>query len=271
MLRSEMAIRLTSRILTVLLLFTLVPVTAIMILPLHNAAAAPVLKENFVNNAFDSSMWKTFQQGTGPTVTTANQSLVITIPANSTNDPTIGGFGAGIGSLCELRGDFDMQVAFQLLVWPPESGVRVGLGPSVNGLAAALSTPFAVERDSFSVHDIPPGEFYLTHMEDGVRGVTPTSDQIGYLRITRTGSYATGYYLNGSQWIQIHTGPVTTFDVGFGFAAWSDDNLFSQQTEQVAFDNFTLNRGTLLCPTITLNPASGPVGTKVTLQGSGFP
>src|SRR5207253_11106694 len=87
-------------------------------------------------------------------------------------------------------------------------------------------------RDSFSVYDIPPGEFYLTHMEDGVRGVTPTSDQIGYLRITRTGSYATGYYLNGSQWIQIHTGPVTTFDVGFGFAAWSDDNLFSQQTEK---------------------------------------
>ena len=132
-----MTIRLTSRILTVLLLFILIPVAAIMIFPPHKVAATPVLKENFVNNAFNSSMWKTFQQGNGPMATTANQSLVITIPANSTNAPTIGGFGAGIGSLCELRGDFDMQVAFQLLVWPQENGVRVGLGPSLGGRGAA--------------------------------------------------------------------------------------------------------------------------------------
>jgi len=260
-----------TRRLIILLLTIATPLAIFSLFPIHTASASPLITENFSNNKFNSTLWKIFQQGSGPTAEIANQRLEITIPPNSTNDPTIGGFGAGLGSLCNLRGDFDMQVAFQLLVWPSESGVRVGLGPSVHGLAAALSTPFAVERDSFSVYDIPPGEFYLTHMEDGVRGVTPTSDQIGYLRITRTGSYATGYYLNGSQWIQIHTGPVTTFDVGFGFAAWSDDNLFSQQTEKVAFDNFTLNRGTLLCPTLTLNPASGPVGTKVTLQGSGFP
>jgi len=265
-----MTIRLTSRILTVLLLFILIPVAAIMIFPPHKVAATPVLKENFVNNAFNSSMWKTFQQGNGPMATTANQSLVITIPANSTNAPTIGGFGAGIGSLCELRGDFDMQVAFQLLVWPQENGVRVGLGPSLGGRGAA-PTPFAVERDSFSLYDTGHGEYYVTHMLDGVHGNNPSSDLTGYLRIARTGGFATGYYMNGSTWVQIHSGPVDAQDVGFAFAAWSHDYLFSHQTEKVAFSNFTLNSGQLLCPALTLNPSSGPIGTLVTVRGNGFP
>ncbi len=241
-----------------------------MILPIHSVAATPVLKESFANNAFDSSMWKIFQQGTGPTVTTANQSLVITIPANSINDPAIGGFGAGIGSLCELRGNFDMQVAFQLLVWPQENGVRVGLGPSLGGRGAS-PTPFAVERDSFSVYDTVQGEYYVTHMLDGVHGNNPTSDLTGYLRIARTGGFATGYYMNGSTWVQIHSGPVDAQDVGFAFAAWSHDYLFSHQTEKVAFSNFTLNSGQLLCPALTLNPSSGPIGTLVTVRGNGFP
>jgi len=259
-----------TRRLIILLLTIATPLAIFSLFPIHTASASPLLTENFTNNKFNSTLWKIFQQGSGPTTAMANQRLEITIPANSTNDPTIGGFGAGLGSLCSLSGDFDMQVAFQLLVWPSQNGVRVGLGPSVDGLASS-STPFAVERDSFSIGDSRPGEFYLTHMIDGVNGLTSANDRGGYLRITRTGSIATGYYMNGSQWIQIHTGPVTTSDTGFGFAAWSHNSLFSHQTEEVAFDNFTLNSGTLLCPTITLNPAFGPVGTKVTLQGSGFP
>ena len=259
-----------TRRLIILLLIIATPLAIFSLFPIHTASASPSLTENFSNNKFNSTLWRIFQQGSGPTAAIANQRLEITIPANSTNDPTIGGFGASLGSLCNLRGDFDMQVAFQLLVWPSQNGVRVGLGPSVDGLAST-STPFAVERDSFSIGDSRPGEFYLTHMIDGVNGLTSANDLGGYLRITRSGSIATGYYMNGSQWIQIHTGPVTTSDTGFGFAAWSHNYLFSHQTEEVAFDNFTLNSGTLLCPTITLNPAFGPVGTKVTLQGSGFP
>ncbi len=40
---------------------------------------------------------------------------------------------------------------------------------------------------------------------------------------------------------------------------------------KIAFDNFTLSNGKLLCPSITLNPLNGTIGTKVTVQGSGFP
>ena len=264
-----MKIRLNPRILTLVLIIILIPLTAIMIFP-NTVAATPSLTENFSNNAFNSSIWKTFQQGTGPSVTIANQSLLVTIPTGSTNDPTTGGFGAGIGSLCLLRGDFDIQVAFQLLVWPHLNGVRVGLGPSVGGRGAG-STPFAVERDSFSIFDSVSGEYYVTHLLDGVNGINPASDLAGSLRVTRTGGYATGYFMNGSKWTQIHAGPVVTSDVGFGFAAWSHDSLFSHQTEKVAFDNFTLNSGQLACPTLTSTPNNGPIGTLVTSTGKGFP
>ena len=266
-----MKIRVSPRILTLVWIIILVPVTATMIFQTNGVAATSSLTENLSNNAFDSSIWKTFQQGTGPSVTVADQSVVVTIPTGSTNDPTIGGFGAGIGSLCLLRGDFDIQVAFQLLVWPHVNGVRVGLGPSVGGRSAGSTPPFAVERDSFSVSDSVSGEYYVTHLLDGVNGINPTSDLAGSLRITRTGSYAVGYFMNASKWTQIHAGPVVTSDVGFGFAAWSHDLLFSHQTEKVAFDNFTLNSGQLACPTLTSSPNNGPVGTLVTVTGRGFP
>ena len=91
------------------------------------------------------------------------------------------------------------------------------------------------------------------------------------LRLTRTGSLGTGYYFDSGNWVQIRSGPVTTADVGFGFAAWSHDQLFAHQTAKLAFDNFTLSSGQLLCPKLAVNPSSGPVGTTVTAQGSGFP
>ncbi len=83
-----MKIRLNPRILTLVLIIILIPLTAIMIFPTNTVAATPSLTENFSNNAFNSSIWKTFQQGTGPSVTIANQSLLVTIPTGSTNDPT---------------------------------------------------------------------------------------------------------------------------------------------------------------------------------------
>src|SRR5213594_3405366 len=90
------------------------------------------------------------------------------------------------------------------------------------------------------------------------------------LRLSRTGSLGTGYYLDSGSWVQIHSGPVTTADVGFGFAAWSHDQLFAHQTAKLAFDNFTLSSGQLLCPKLAANPSSGPIGTMVTAHGSGF-
>src|SRR5712692_6323398 len=262
--------RLVSRV--ALVAFSLAILTS---LPLHSASAAPVLTEGFGNNQIDNSVWQVVQIGFGPSSTVANQRFEVTIPSNSSNDVSYAIFGAGLTSNCPLRGDYDIQVGFQLLTWPVGTGVRVGLGSSflVGGITNNYSpSPFAVERDSLGPGDSPSNvEVYLTHFGDGVRGITSTNATTGVLRLTRTGSLGTGYYLDSGNWAQIHSGPVTTADVGFGFAAWSHDQLFAHQTAKLAFDNFTLTSGQLLCPKLGVTPSSGPVGTKVTAQGSGFP
>ena len=259
-----------------MLLLTAVLVVSLPIILLHSVAAAPVVVENFAGNTFDQSLWHKVQLGTGPTINVANDRLEIFIPTNSTNDPVRPIFGAALTSNCLLSGDFDMQVAFQLLTWPSMSGVRTGLGNSflLGGVGSSYSlTPFAVERDSFGLADSQsvPHENYLTHLIDGVQGIVQTGDLSGTLRLVRSGATATGYYLSSGNWVPIHTGSATIQDVGFGFGAWSHNALFANETVKVAFDNFTLTSGRILCPKISLTPTMGAVGTKVTVHGSGFP
>jgi hypothetical protein len=242
--------------------------------PIHSVAAAPILAENFDNNSFNSTVWHTVQLGTGSSIAVVNHRLEITLAPNSFDDPTRSAFGAGLVSGCQLQGSFDMQVGFQLLLWPSFSGVRTGLGSvfQLYGTGAAYSNHYAVERDSFaSYNDFPNGESYVTDLLDGVQGLVPANDTSGALRITRTAGTATAYYLSSGNWALLHTGPITTGDVGFGFAIWSHNYAFSHQSVRVSFDNFTLNSGQLSCPNITLSPSSGPVGTRVSVQGSGFP
>lgn len=114
-------------------------------------------------------------------------------------------------SNCKLRGDFDVQVDYALLAWPFANGVRVGLS------AADLGSPGAVERTSFSTYtnfDFPgePREVYLTHLSDGVNGITETGDVAGKLRLVRTGNQLTGYAFTSGEWVPIHTAATSTAD-----------------------------------------------------------
>src|SRR5438445_12722262 len=99
-----------TRRLIILLLIIATPLAIFSLFPIHTASASPSLTENFSNNKFNSTLCRIFQQGSGPTAAIANQRLEITIPANSTNDSTIGRFGAGLGSMAHLSGNSDMQV-----------------------------------------------------------------------------------------------------------------------------------------------------------------
>src|SRR6267378_5734373 len=228
---------------------------------------------------FNSSLWVATQAGFGPSVIAANQTVKVSFPTNSANDPSLGIFGAGLSSRCTVNGDFDVQIGFRLVNWTFSNGVRVGLASTPGAFfASAFSNtnpPFAVERISFGnpINDFPglPREAYLTHFLDAVQGVTPTSDLSGSLRLTRTSGLETGYYMSSGNWITIHTGPSITQEIHLNIVAWSHDYAFEHTFVKVAFDDFTLNRGTTTCPTIALNPSSGPLGTKVVVQGSGFP
>src|SRR5712692_3455177 len=227
----------------------------------------PVFSDNLSGNSINPAVWKTQITGTGPVVSAVNQSIITTLPPNSQNDPIAQGFGGGLTSVCLLGGDFDMQVNFRLLLWPQSSGVRVGL------LIMGAPAP-AVERVGWGPTEAlgQPREVYLTHFADNPQGGTPTSDLSGTLRMVRTGSLLKGYYLHAGSWVQIHTGPTVNLEeIHFGFSAWSHNAIFPGQVVKVGFDNFVVNSGQLLCPTLRLSPTSGPIGTRVQVQASGFP
>jgi hypothetical protein len=247
-------------------LFILVPLAVSILIVPRPVAAAPVFSDSLNSNSINPAIWNTQITGTGPVVSATNQSIITTLPTNSLNDPQAGGFGGGLKSTCVLGGDFDMQVNFRLLFWPQSSGVRVGL------LIMDAPSP-AVERVGWGPTEALglPREVYLTHFADNPQGVTATSDLNGTLRMVRTASSLTGYYLHAGAWVQIHTGPtVNTGDIHFGFSAWSHNQIFGLQEVKVGFNNFVVNSGQLSCPALRVSPTSGPIGTKVQVQASGF-
>ncbi len=250
------------------MLLVLIPISGVFLTNVHAPATTPVLNDNFNSNSINSTLWQERITGIGPSVAATNQRIEVSLPGTSVNDPTGQVFGGGLSSVCLLRGDFDIQVDFNLLVWPQSSGVRVGLWLQ----DSPVPVP-GVERTGFVPIDFPslPRELYLTDFGDGVQGVA-TSDLTGTLRVARTGATLSGYYLSSGNWILIHSGPAAnTGDSHFGLIALSHNAVFGNQDVKVAYDNFAVNSGQLLCPTLRLNPPSGSLGTEVQVQGSGFP
>jgi hypothetical protein len=235
--------------------------------------AGPVFSDNFNTNSINPAFWNVQLSGTGPSVAAANQSIVVTFAANSFSDQVTQPFQGGLSGVCTLSGDFNMQVDYKLILWPQSSGVRVGLRLTqhqgdLNGDATErVGWGIGPELGAY------PREVYLTDFSDGVQGTTGTSDLNGTLRVVRTGSTVTGYYHSSGGWVPIHSGPSVTGnrDADFALTVWSGNPVFVGQTTKVGFDNFVINSGQLRCPTISLNPKRGPVGTQVEAQVSGFP
>jgi hypothetical protein len=97
----------------------------------------PVGGQVFTDNFDDDStsvLWSPGKIGFGPTVDKKNGRVEMAIPPGSTNGPapipsgtlTVAGFYV---FACDLQGDFDIQVDYQLLEWPPASGVNAMLVP----------------------------------------------------------------------------------------------------------------------------------------------
>ncbi len=234
-------------------------ITVLTFLLTTGVLANPVLVDNFSDNAINSSLWTGFARGYGPTYAETNQSLEISVPSNSTNDPLWGAFDAGYRSICSLRGDFDIQVDYKLLTWPDANGVRVGLGAFMADPRVPFPYTFGtVERTSFGTsNDFYgfPREVYITDLSDEWNGnfYTETADQSGKLRLLRSGVNLTGYYYGPNGWVIVHSAPVNTSDANFTIDVWSHDYAFTHQEVKVAFDNFTINQGRLNCLKILYN------------------
>lgn len=207
--------------------------------PSPTARPTPVAADDFNDNALNAAFWTPAVFGSGPSIAETNQRLEIRHPADAAGDP----FGAEAVSVCQLAGDFDIQVDYLLTAWPSANGIRVGL--------VVNPSDSKVVRVSFASGDgIPgyPNEVYLTHFADGVRGVTGTGDASGTLRLVRLGGLLTGYYLGAEGWVTLHTGPVTGDDVRVALRSWGHSQVFKHVEVRVAFDNFRIHRGEVICP-----------------------
>ena len=228
------------------------------------ASAYTTIVEDFNDNVTNSSLWTAGQTGTGPSVAETNQRLEISIPATSFDDPADSGFTASISSTCALRGNYDLQVDYDLLLWPTANGVRIALS---TGSGPVERTSFGSENDFTG----QPREVYLTHFSDGVQGISPTGDLSGKLRLVRTDGTIAGYYYAAGNWIMVHSASTTTDDVGFSLNAWSHNYAFTDQDVRLAFDNLVLNQGELICPTrtvlIDIKPGSFPNSINPTSMG----
>jgi uncharacterized repeat protein (TIGR01451 family) len=194
--------------------------------------------DNFDDNATGPSLWSVGQEG-GPVAVEMNQRLEITLPANSSGTK----FDAAYYSACLLRGDFDIQVDYELLTWPTANGVRISLSTTYGNM----------ERASFGASgDFAGGpEVYLTDFAGLVKGITPTTDSSGKLRLQRAGDTLTGFYLANGVWMTVasNSDPTYTQDTSFALSSWSHDPVFADQEVKIAFDNMMVNAGELVCPT----------------------
>lgn len=192
----------------------------------------PQVYDDFNDNRRDSSVWNRYRGGSGPFPAERNQRLDLVIPANSVENGA-GSFTAGYISRCELVGDYELQVSYDLTTWPANNGVRI-----------ALYGPRPVERVSFGSAE-GGGEYYVTHFDDGIYRV-PTSDTSGKLRMVRIGSTASGYYWANGGWVLIHSGPVSSSPTVFVPQAWSHDRFFADQRVEMAFDDLYVQGKSIL-------------------------
>lgn len=214
--------------------------------------SSPTPYDDFDDNACDDTLWNVIESG-GPYITETSQRLEITLPAESSGD----NFYAGYSSTHVLRGDFDVQVDYHLLTWPENNGVRMGLWIE--------KTPYTytVERASYGTSDgFTAGDHYTTNFADSIL-LSPTGDADGTLRLVRTGSLFEGYWRNetSGDWVLSQSRQVNTVSAGevmFMLKAWSHDYAFSDDLVVVAFDNFVINKGTVVPPGIT--PPAGVTG-----------
>lgn len=202
-------------------------------------AEEPVFRDQF-DQGLDSTHWSYSTGGVGASAHVSDGVLEMKLQADA-NSGGGDGFGANVDGVCDLSGDFDVQVDFDLAEWDDSNGVRVGLTAVAS---PGSSQPFYALTERVGDY----GSVYLTHFSsDGVNGLVHTTDRIGSLRLVRIGTIASAYFFDGTEWSLIHVGHLGDQPVRVGLHVWSHDYLFAHHETVVRFDNFQITQGLLVC------------------------
>jgi hypothetical protein len=208
---------------------------------IYNPAQNNLCVDNFDDNIMNSQMWG-YWSANGVTINETNRQLEIYLGPGTYADNR----GAGYGSRNKLKGNFDIQVGYRVLIWPDLSGVRIGINVKDS------STDFGtVERVGFESPGSYPLEAYLTNFRDGYalwRSIE-TQDLWGNLRLVRIvtedgHSIYKGYYFNYgiNEWVLIHSRVWRNKkeDVNFSIGAWRTNAVYTPYEAEIALDNYVV-------------------------------
>ncbi|MGB6873259.1 MAG: hypothetical protein WBE46_03830 [Dehalococcoidia bacterium] len=169
--------------------------------------------------------WSFDVNAEGINATVTREGLVVDIASDAvgTTEADFGCFGY---SLYTLEGNFDIRTEYELITWPEQSGVRVGLIVKVPNTADKVN----VERTGFGnpAHDIPyqSREVYLVNFNETVYGIVGTLDLSGILRVCRVGTRVTGYYGTPYGWEEIYQAEWSTENVQVQVGVWTPGVVF---------------------------------------------
>ena len=149
---------------------------------------------------------------------------------------------------CEIWGDFDARVSFELVSWPAKDGITAFLAAYFDGATQATQ----VGRRGGG--GAAPFEEYVTSLR-GFGNAVQTADTTGGLRIARRDGNVTTYYRYRGQWMPLGSRYVrgtARLTIGVGASAAE----FGKQPAVVAFDNFraTAPEGAINCAGVPYPP-----------------
>jgi hypothetical protein len=197
---------------------------------LASASPGVVFQDSF-DSSYNPSFWFSGPGSPGTSTGVQQGRLVITAGADAAQAPDVGYIATGISSQCRLAGNFDIGVSYRLLEWPPANGVNLDFGADTEGIGRLNS----------------PNDVYFSYSPSGGTQV-PTTDVVGTLRLVRKGKLLTGYYRTPDGWRWLWAAHTSMSRASVQLSISSTDAAFAHQEVQVAFDDFRVMRGKVVCP-----------------------
>lgn len=193
--------------------------------------------DDFSSTPLDD-FWSTQILGSGASIEQTGGQLRITLAAGNTPDPTAGYSNPSVFSACNLRGDFDIQVDYDLPTPLPDFfNPLFDEGNFVNGEWRSADGIFLSKWGiSGNFDGIPFG------------GFVPNVPAQGSMRLTRHGSTLTAAYDVDGTWRTLETRDDLVADESDAALSLFSNAPQTESDVTVAFDNFRVDSGTFSCP-----------------------
>jgi DNA-binding SARP family transcriptional activator len=182
------------------------------------------LTDDFEDPGFDSGMWNLFREADTVAATEDNGRLELAIAPDAGSQG--GNISANYSTQCWIGDDFDAQVEFKLLTWPPKSGVIVSLSPYLEG--APQPTTVGVYAGSPTI--------YTSNISGHMVSVQ-TAETSGALRVARDGPTMSTYYRYRGSWVRLDSRRLRG-RLRLMIGVYANGSDFGHQPVVVAFDNF---------------------------------